>query len=172
MNGELNFSKSLNKRLEILNINNDAINKGLEIIKNKISSTFIDNIDFIKKNANDIYIISGGFIEFIKPIADILGIKPNHIFCNSFIRDGNNYILDNDNMMTKDLAKIEAVKTLELNDIVIVIGDGYTDYEIKKYGYAEIFIAYTEHVKRENVTKFADYMTDSFDDIVEYLNKL
>ena len=75
-------------------------------------------------------------------------------------------------MMTKDLAKIEAVKTLELNDIVIVIGDGYTDYEIKKYGHASIFIAYIEHVNRENVTKFADYMTDSFDDIISYLNKL
>ena len=172
MNGKIKFSKSLSKRLEILNIDNTAMNQGLKIIKNKISSTFVDNINFIQNNSDNIYIISGGFIEFIEPVANILGIKSNHIFCNSFIKDGNNYILDEKNIMTKDLAKIEAIKTLDLNDIVIVIGDGYTDYEIKKYGYANIFIAYIEHVERKNVTKFADYKTDSFDDIINYLNKL
>ena len=172
MNGEIDFSKSLSKRLEILNINRDAIREGIEIIKNKISASFTNNIDFIKSNSENIYIISGGFIDFIKPIANMFNIKPNHIFCNSFIKDDDSYILDKNNIMSQDLAKIQAIKQLKLNGTIVVIGDGYTDYEIKKYGYANIFIAYTEHVERKKVVEFADHTSNSFDDIINYLDNL
>jgi len=172
MNGEINFSEALNKRLEILNINNDSIKNGIEIIKNKISTSFVENINFIKKNADQIYIVSGGFIEFIEPVANILGIKSEHIFCNSFIKKDNQYILNENNMMAKDMAKINALKKIDLDGIVVVIGDGYTDYEIKKYGYADFFIAYIEHVNREKVSTLADYKSNSFTDIIEYLNNL
>ena len=170
MNGKIKFSKSLSKRLEILNIDNTAMNQGLKIIKNKISSTFVDNINFIQNNSDNIYIISGGFIEFIEPVANILGIKSNHIFCNSFIKDGNNYILDEKNIMTKDLAKIEAIKTLDLNDIVIVIGDGYTDYELKKFGLANAFILFTENVHRKNLSEKADLIAQNFNEVFNYIN--
>ena len=168
MNGELDFSQSLNNRLKILNINNQSISDGIKIIKNKISSSFIENSDFIKKYTNNIYIVSGGFIEFIKPVAEIIGVKSNHIFCNSF----NNNRLDKKNIMANNLGKVEVVKQLNLDGIIVVIGDGYTDYEIKKHGYADIFIAYTEHVDRIKVSNLADYKSNSFSDIINYLNNL
>ena len=64
------------------------------------------------------------------------------------------------------------VKNLNLNGTTIVIGDGYTDYEIKKYGYADIFIAYTQHVNRIKVSNLADYKSNSFSDIINYINNL
>ena len=172
MNGDIDFSQALNDRLEILNLNNKSISSGIEIIKNKISSTFVENSNFIKKNTDNIYIVSGGFFEFIEPIAQLLGIKSNHIFCNAFIDGNNHYKLDKENIMSKNQGKIEVVKKLNLDGTVIVIGDGYTDYEIKKYGYADTFIAYTEHVNRIKVSKLADYKSKSFSDIIEYLNNL
>ena len=74
--------------------------------------------------------------------------------------------------MAKDNGKIEVVKNLNLNGTIIVIGDGYTDYEIKKHKYADIFIAYTEHVNRIKVSNLADYKSNSFSDIINYLNNL
>ena len=74
--------------------------------------------------------------------------------------------------MAHNNGKINVVKNLNLNGKIVVIGDGYTDYEIKKYGYADIFIAYTEHVDRKKVSKSADYITNSFDQAIKYLNNL
>ena len=172
MNGNISFTKALNDRLEILNINNNVIERGIKLIKNKITPSFIKNSNFITKYTNNIYIVSGGFIEFIEPIAKLLGIQSNHIFCNSFIKNKDNYELNKDNLMAYDLGKVEVVKKLNLNGTVVVIGDGYTDYEIKKHGYADIFIAYTEHINRINVSSLSDYKSNSFDDIIAYLNNL
>jgi D-3-phosphoglycerate dehydrogenase len=52
-----------------------------------------------------------------------------------------------------------------------VIGDGYTDYEIKHAGLANKFYAFTENVERENIMGKADHITPSLDEFL-YLNKL
>jgi len=54
---------------------------------------------------------------------------------------------------------------------VYVIGDGYTDYEIKHSGLANKFYAFTENVEREKVLAKADHITPSLDEFL-YLNKL
>ena len=68
--------------------------------------------------------------------------------------------------MASDNGKVEVVKNLNLHGTTIVIGDGYTDYEIKKYGYADIFIAYTKHMDRIKVSNLADHKSNSFSDII------
>ena len=80
--------------------------------------------------------------------------------------------LDKKNIMAYNQGKVEVVKNLNLIGKTIVIGDGYTDYEIKKHGYADMFIAYTEHVNRYKVSNLADYKSDSFNDIINYINSL
>ncbi|HRI79618.1 MAG TPA: phosphoglycerate dehydrogenase, partial [Cyclobacteriaceae bacterium] len=52
-----------------------------------------------------------------------------------------------------------------------VIGDGYTDYEIKHSGLANKFYAFTENVERESVSSKADHIAPSLDEFL-YLNKL
>ena len=172
MNGEMNFNDALNQRLSILEINDCNIKNTLQIINNCITKTFIQNKNFIMKNNQNIYIVSGGFHEFINPIAKILGIKSNHIFANSFIKKDENCQLNNKSIMAMDKGKVEIVKSLKLDGTTIVIGDGYTDYEIKKYGYADIFIAYTEHIDRKKVSELSDYKSTSFKDIINYINNL
>jgi D-3-phosphoglycerate dehydrogenase / 2-oxoglutarate reductase len=52
-----------------------------------------------------------------------------------------------------------------------VIGDGYTDYEIKASGLANKFYAFTENVHRPKVASQADHVAPSLDEIL-YINKL
>ena len=54
---------------------------------------------------------------------------------------------------------------------IYVIGDGHTDYLIKKAGLATKFIAFTENISREAVVQKADYVTPNFDEFL-YINKL
>ena len=174
MNGEISFQKSLTERIKFLNTNKKDLDLVIDTLNKNITDSFKKNKKFFQENNEKIFIVSGGFFELIYPVVSKFGIKKKNIFANKFIYDTDDKIIgiDKNNPLSKNNGKVKIIKNLKLDGNVIVIGDGYTDYEIKKYGYAEIFIAYTEHIKRENVTKFADYMTDSFDDIVEYLNKL
>ncbi len=52
-----------------------------------------------------------------------------------------------------------------------MIGDGYTDFEIKDAGLANKFYAFTENVGRENIIEKADHVAPSLDEFL-YLNKL
>ena len=51
----------------------------------------------------------------------------------------------------------------------IIIGDGYTDYEIKKFGYAEKFIQFSENINRPILNSIADYTAYNFNDVINYI---
>jgi len=78
---------------------------------------------------------------------------------------------DKENPLSANNGKTEQLKRLNLPGDVYVIGDGYTDYEIKHSGLANKFYAFTENVEREKVLAKADHITPSLDEFL-YLNKL
>jgi D-3-phosphoglycerate dehydrogenase len=51
---------------------------------------------------------------------------------------------------------------LNLPHPIIVVGDGYTDYEIRATGEADQFWAFTEHIERPEVVVGADRTLSSF----------
>lgn len=66
---------------------------------------------------------------------------------------------------------MKQIEQLGLKGEIHMIGDGYTDYEVKLAGVANRFYAYTENITRENVTLHADHIAPSFDEIL-YQNKM
>ena len=50
-----------------------------------------------------------------------------------------------------------------------MIGDGYTDYEIKKEGYADFFYLFTENKERKALVKYADYSLKSLDEFIDII---
>jgi D-3-phosphoglycerate dehydrogenase / 2-oxoglutarate reductase len=73
--------------------------------------------------------------------------------------------------MSKDQGKVRTVRSLKLKKDLYIIGDGYTDYELRKLGLAKKFIAFTENVARKNVVTKADQIAETFDEFL-YVNKL
>lgn len=165
MEGKLSFSQSLSNRIEILNANKDDIKKTINEIRDKISDSFKSNKDFFKKNKEYIYIVSSGFHEIIDPIVLNYHIPKKNIYANNFFFDGNGKIIgfDKKNPLSKTKGKVEIIKNLKLNGTIHVLGDGYTDFEIKKDGYADYFYLFIENIKRESLTKNADFLVKSFD---------
>ncbi|WP_297337435.1 phosphoglycerate dehydrogenase [Algoriphagus sp.] len=173
MEGSLTFRESLEQRLEILQARKSQIADLIEALKKRVSKSFERNKEFLQENADDIFIISNGFKDFIIPIVADYGIKEENVFANEFVYDGQGKIVDfnRENPLSKNNGKAETIKHLKLEGDIYVIGDGYTDYEIKASGLANKFYAFTENVHRPKVTSKADHIAPSFDEIL-YINKL
>ncbi|MEO5599433.1 MAG: phosphoglycerate dehydrogenase [Cyclobacteriaceae bacterium] len=173
MDGSISFRESLERRLQLLAPSRHHMGPLIQELKGSVSESFKRNKEFFQTYADQIYIISNGFKEFIEPIVTEFGIKSENILANEFRFDGEGKIIgfDRDNPLSANGGKVEMLKKLNLPGDVYVIGDGYTDYEIKHAGLANKFYAFTENVSRENVKSKADHITPSLDEFL-YLNKL
>ncbi len=173
MNGSLTFRESLVKRLEILDAHQKHLPKLVDELKKQVSKSFQRNKEFFKNYKDKIFIISNGFKDFIVPIVNEYHIKTENVYANSFEFDksGNITGFDQNNALSVNGGKAKQLKDLDLQGDVYVIGDGYTDYEIKAAGMANKFYAFTENVKRDNVLEKADHIAPSLDEFL-YLNKM
>ncbi|HEY8937411.1 MAG TPA: phosphoglycerate dehydrogenase [Cyclobacteriaceae bacterium] len=173
MDGSLSFRESLEKRLNLLAPSKQHLTPLVAELKELVSESFKRNREFFQTYADNIYIVSNGFREFIEPIVTEYGIKPLNILANEFRFDEDGKIIgfDTENPLSANNGKVEQLKRLNLPGDVYVIGDGYTDYEIKHAGLANKFYAFTENVERESVLNKADHITPSLDEFL-YLNKL
>lgn len=169
MEGTIPFEESLNRRLSFLKAHNNDLEKVIEILKNNITPSILKNKEFFMKNKEKIYVISGAFKECILPISSQFGIPESHILANSFIFDGNDNVVGTDpnNPLSYSHGKVKIVQSLKLKGRIIVLGDGYTDYEIRKDGAADVFVAFTENVKRESVISKADYVVNNFEEFLK-----
>ena len=173
MSGELSFRESLEQRLQIIAPEKRHLPELIKELKQLVSDSFKRNKEFFLKWAPNIYVISNGFKEFIEPVVTEYGIHAENIFANTFLFDQNGKVIgfDTNNPLSANNGKVEQIRKLNLPGDVYVIGDGYTDYEIKHSGLANKFFAFTENVERASVTSKADHITPSLDEFL-FLNKL
>jgi len=172
MNGILSFDESLKKRFALLSLTDEHIIKTIKQLKHAITRSILRNKSFFKNNVEHIYVVSGGFKEYIVPVIQMLGLREDHVYANTLKRNSKGKIIgfDSNNPLSKENGKVEVVKSLEKSNIV-VIGDGFTDAQIKKMGAAKRFVVFTEHVAREKVVEAADEIVKSFDEFL-FNNKL
>lgn len=170
MEGKITFHQSLRKRLAIIKPKKKDLFRLTVFLKTEVSKSINKNKLFFIQNQHHIYIISGGFKEYIWPVIKSFGIKKNHLLANQFILNKKGEICDYDkkNPLTKTGGKVIAVKLLNLKNNVYIIGDGYTDYQVKQAGLAKKFIAYCENVKRKKVAALADLTVQSFDEVIKF----
>jgi D-3-phosphoglycerate dehydrogenase / 2-oxoglutarate reductase len=173
MEGKMAFRESLLKRLALLQANQSHLDTLIKVLRDKVSDSVKRNRSFFETYANNILIISSGFREFIEPIVTEYGVKHENIYANEFTFDANGNITGfrDDNALAHDNGKVTLLAHLNLPGEVYVIGDGYTDYEMRKAGLANTFYAFTENIARDRVTENADHITPSLDEFL-YVNKL
>ncbi|GAB4026499.1 phosphoglycerate dehydrogenase [Spirosoma koreense] len=172
MSGEISFTESLNLRLNLLKAHRDQLPALIENLMGKISDSFQRNKEFLTENADHIYVVSNGFREFIVPIVTTLGVRDEHVFANTFVFDETGAIIgfDPENPLSANGGKSQVIRNLNLDGEVYVIGDGYTDYEIRASGLANRFYAFTENVMRPRVVEKADYVAPSLDEFLYHNN--
>ena len=173
MEGSIPFDESLSKRLKLLNINQKDIHAATIVLAKKVTPSFKRNKQFLMENAQNILIISGGFYEMIIPIVLEYGIVEDQVFANKFVYKGTSKIanVDSQNIMAQSGGKVAQANALGLAGEIHVIGDGYTDYQIKSEGPATKFFSFIENIRRNSVCEVADVVLSNIDDYIKFLTE-
>jgi D-3-phosphoglycerate dehydrogenase len=173
IDGEISFTESLEKRIQLLNANKADLSSLVSALKKQVSKSIESNKAFFEEFAEDIYVISCGFKEFIDPIVAEYKIPADRVFANTFefAADGKIIGFDVDNVLSKHNGKIQCLKNMNLEGEIQVIGDGYSDYVTREAGVADKFFAYTENISRIKTTENADHIAPNLDEFL-YINGL
>ena len=139
-------------------------------LKKKVSTSFSRNSNFFKLHQDQVYIVSGGFKEFIIPVVTDYFIKKENIYANTFVFDENDNIVgyDRENPLSQEGGKVKLLRQMNLQGEIFGIGDGYSDFQLKESGIIKKFFAFTENIERKSVAEKADYVTPSFRRIPVY----
>ncbi|RNC89795.1 MAG: phosphoglycerate dehydrogenase [Allomuricauda sp.] len=173
IDGDISFTESLESRIKLLKAHRDELNPLVEELRQKISKSIVANKEFFEQFADDIYVISCGFKEFIDPIVAEYNIPSERVYANTFKFDdeGNIVGFDEGNVLSQHNGKIACLKQMDLDGEVQVIGDGYSDYVMREAGIADKFFAYTENVHREKAANNADHVAPNLDEFL-FVNDL
>lgn len=168
MSGQVDFGTALLRRLDLLALNRSHVEALTDRILDEASASVRRNVDFFERHADRVYILSGGFREVIAPLAARLGIAPDHVLANDLIYDADGRVtgVDDANPLSRDNGKPEVIKALNLTGTVVMVGDGWTDAEVKVAGAADRFYAFTEVVRRQKVVEVADATAASLDEVL------
>jgi len=173
MNGEIPFSESLKQRIELLPVTKDLVKLMVDHVSTLLSPSFVNIANDFNERYN-LFIISGAFKDVIVPLMSEFEIFPYQVYANSFMfnEKGEFVGVDESTPLVHDHGKVEVVKSLKLEGTTVVVGDGFTDYEIKSNGAANYFICYTEFKSREPVIVKADYTATDFYRVGEILQDI
>ena len=174
MSGEISFAEALQRRVQLLKPTRDDITALIEVLKEKVSASIVRNRAALTEHAGKIRIISGGFHDFIDAVVADYDIAPEYVLANRLIfnEDGVAIGIDLTNPLSQDGGKVAAVQGLNMSGAVVMVGDGWTDYEVYKGGAADRFYAFTENVSRDKVVEAArnggdaTHVAASFDEVL------
>lgn len=168
MEGTIAFEESLRARLSLFRPTKHDIDRLIRILQRKVSLSIKRNKSFFRQFRDTIYIVSGGFKEYILPVVLPYGIREDHVLANSFRfnREGAVIGYDESNVLLQPDGKVQAIKQLKLSGDVYVFGDGFTDLRIKQAGAATAFFAYGENISRDSISKKADQALPNLDEFL------
>ncbi len=168
MAGEIDFGEALRRRLALLPLTRDHVRALAGRIADALTPSVTRNAAFFRERAGRIVIVSGGFREVIAPVADLLGVPPGRVLANDLSYDAEGRVtgVDPANPLAQAGGKARALAALDLPRPVVMVGDGWTDAEVKLAGAAERFLAFTEVIRRAPVVAAADAEVGSIDELL------
>ncbi|MBU2270488.1 MAG: HAD-IB family phosphatase, partial [Alphaproteobacteria bacterium] len=168
MAGEIGFGEALTRRLALLPLTREHVAALAARILDEGTPSVRKNLAFFRDKPGRIVIVSGGFREIIAPVAERLGVAPDRVLCNDLLYDAEGRVtgVDEANPLSRAGGKAEAIAALNLPHPVVMVGDGWTDAEVKQAGAADRFYAFTEIVRRDPVVAVADAEVRSLDELL------
>ncbi|MEN8252368.1 MAG: haloacid dehalogenase-like hydrolase, partial [Patescibacteria group bacterium] len=120
-----------------------------------------------------VFIVSGGFRENINVVADTLGVSREFVFGNDFKKENKKIVgFDEKNILTNSNGKVEVAKQIknEYKDKkIICIGDGNSDYLMKKEKIVDEFFGFWRDVERENLMREANQNFFTSEELLRFL---
>jgi len=166
MSGELPFAEALKRRLALLPLTRGHVRQLAGDAVRRLTASVERNRAFFRDHADRLVIVSGGFREVIAGVAQALGVSADRVIANDLVYDGDRVAGVADSPLLAPFGKALALKAIDLTRPVVMVGDGWTDAEVKQAGVADRFYAFTEVVRRERAVAAADAEAASIDELL------
>ncbi|MDP3378557.1 MAG: HAD-IB family phosphatase, partial [Brevundimonas sp.] len=168
MSGALGFDEALTRRLILLPLTRDHVQALAEQAVARLAPSVARNVETLRLHADRLVIVSGGFREVIAPVARHLGVPDARVLANDLTYDDAGRVtgVDRSNPLSADGGKVTAIRALGLSGTVVMIGDGWTDAEVRLAGLVDRFHAFCEVVRRPRVVEAADAVAVSLDEVL------
>lgn len=174
MNGEIDLSESLARRLRVARIEEQHVIAVRTLLAASITPGMQEVIGFLHAQACPSFIMSGGFLELIYPVADTLAIPLEHCFANEFFK-ANGVVtgIDFANPLARSSGKAEIISGMKQagNRHIICIGDGMSDAIPYLQGIADEFWGFFQNKDRPKVREKAVRSFDSSECLLEHLRE-
>ena len=169
--GKMSMAEGIALRIELASAHRKHVDSLIRVLRRSLTPSIKRNRLFFKNYRSQIFVLSNGFQEFIGPVLETLGLNPHHLFANTLIFDDRGYVIgfDSRNPLVHQDGKARVLKSLQLVGECVVIGDGFSDVQIKEAGLATRFYAFTENVRRECIVELADHVLPSLDELLYLL---
>mmetsp|Transcript_27298 Transcript_27298/g.76211 ORF Transcript_27298/g.76211 Transcript_27298/m.76211 type:complete len:224 (-) Transcript_27298:167-838(-) len=172
MQGGVKFQDALKARLEVMAPTQKNLDDFIASHDLPLTPGITELVCLLLKKGKDVYLVSGGFEEMIRPVAEKLGIPTENIRANTilFNQDGSYKSFDADRPTSRTGGKKEVVSQLISTNgyrQVVMIGDGVTDLEAASEEC--LFIGFGGNQCRPKVQEKADWFVRSFDPLIAAL---
>jgi len=175
MDGRLDFHASITRRFAVANLTAEDFKCIARNITGKITPGFVELICARQERRDEIFIVSGGFIDTIMPIASILGIPRENCFANDCEEVPSGLCLV-EGPLLYDGGKNIVVRALKvagrLPGRTVMIGDGMSDFGVFASGDADDFIGFGAHVVRPRVLENAPNFAMTAEELAALLDNL
>jgi len=180
MNGNVKFQDAMAERLELMAEHGMTKEKLEDCVekegKPQWSPGVQEVVQMFHKQGTDVYLVSGGFQNMIKPLALELHVPQNKIYANviEFDAEGKYSGFDRSAPTSASGGKPAVLKMMQKKHkykTMIMFGDGATDMDARTDGPASAFIGYGGVADREKIRLGADWFIYSFQEILDVLPK-
>lgn len=168
MAGEIGFGEALRRRLALLPLHRRHVEALAARVADELVPSVQRNLAFFRQHADRIVIVSGGFREIVAPVAARLGVAADRVLANDLVYDADGRVtgVDPANPLAEAGGKARAIDALAPSRPLVMVGDGWTDAEVRQAGAADRFYAFTEVVRRLPVIGAADAEVASIDELL------
>ena len=170
MEGTIPLDEVFGRRLEMIRPTREETERIGRRYVETVEPDARETVRELRENGWDVGIVSGGYRQAIRPLADFLGISEVEAVDLFFEENGEYRGFDADYPTTRNGGKSEVVSRLresEGYDCVVVVGDGVSDLETKDV--VELFVGFGGYASREAVREGADHFIGSLAELPELL---
>lgn len=167
MQGLIPLEQIYGQRLDSVRPTRDEIDELSRVYVERMAPRAREAVARLREEGVSLTIASGGFHQAILPLAGELGIEPDrvHAVRLRFDDKGGYAGFDESSLLARQYGKRDTIAGLGLKGPVLAVGDGITDYEIGTV--VDAFAVFTGFIRRDTVIAKADYVLESFDQLLE-----
>ena len=166
MNGKISVEAVFGRRLEIIRPRREHVELVGQRYIDTIEPTARETVNRLVSDGWTPVIVSGGFRQAIRPLADVLGVARVEAVDLFFDGEGNYRGFDEAYPTTRSGGKPEVVQRLRAElrpERVVMVGDGVSDLEAKPV--VDLFVGFGRYVSREKVRLGAGKFIHALDEL-------